>query len=89
MTPEELSQARETLRVVSDELVELNRRTVHAVNFTNKDLLRIQALQPIAFECRQKIGIAPETPAPTPGEPQASSRVSAPKRRTDEQGGRE
>ena len=89
MTPEEMSQARETLRVVSDEFVQLSCKMVHAVNYTHKDMLRMQALQLIAFECRQKIGIAPETPAPTPEEPQDSSRASAPKRRADEQSGRE
>ena len=57
MTSEELAQAQELLKAVSDELADLNYRMGHAVEFTQQDMERMQVLQPIAFECRQKVGL--------------------------------
>ena len=89
MTPEELAKAQELLKVVSDELADLNYKMGHTVEFTQQGMARMQELQPIAFACRQKIGLAQAKPAQPPTEAADAPRVGTAKRRTDEQGARE
>ena len=72
MTKEEMAEAQELLWVVSDELADLNSRMRNDVNFTKQDIDRIEFLQPIAVQCRKKIGLV--QPAPSPEETTDPSR---------------
>ena len=88
MTKEELAKAQELFRLVSDELADLHSRMRSDVNFTKKDMDRMAYLQPIAFECRQRIGLVKPPTQPSEEEADSSKNITA-RRRTHDQGIRE